>query len=41
VLSAVSTHHERWDGKATPAASKPIQIPLLGRILAVTDAYSA
>ncbi len=41
VLSAVSTHHERWDGKGYPRGLKAEQIPLLGRILAVTDAYSA
>jgi diguanylate cyclase (GGDEF)-like protein/PAS domain S-box-containing protein/putative nucleotidyltransferase with HDIG domain len=41
VLSAVSTHHERWDGKGYPRGLKGEEIPLLGRILAVTDAYSA
>lgn len=41
VLSAVSTHHERFDGKGYPRGLKGNDIPLLGRILGVTDAYSA
>ena len=41
VLSAVTTHHERFDGKGYPKGLAGTQIPLLGRILAVTDAYSA
>ncbi len=41
VLSAVSSHHERFDGKGYPRGLKGAEIPLLGRILAVTDAYSA
>jgi putative nucleotidyltransferase with HDIG domain len=41
VLSAVSCHHERFDGKGYPRGLKGMEIPLLGRILAVTDAYSA
>lgn len=41
VLAAVATHHERYDGVGYPDGLKGDQIPLLGRILAVTDAYSA
>jgi diguanylate cyclase (GGDEF)-like protein/putative nucleotidyltransferase with HDIG domain len=41
VLSAVGSHHERWDGTGYPRGLKGADIPLLGRILAVTDAYSA
>jgi diguanylate cyclase (GGDEF)-like protein len=41
VLAAVATHHERYDGVGYPDGLMGNQIPLLGRILAVTDAYSA
>jgi diguanylate cyclase (GGDEF)-like protein/putative nucleotidyltransferase with HDIG domain len=41
VLSAVSTHHEYLDGSGYPQGLKGDQIPLLGRILAVADSYSA
>ena len=41
VLGAVAAHHERLDGKGYPRGLKGEEIPLLGRILAVTDAYSA
>jgi diguanylate cyclase (GGDEF)-like protein len=41
VLSAVSSHHERYDGRGYPRGLEGEDIPLLGRILAVVDAYSA
>jgi diguanylate cyclase (GGDEF)-like protein/putative nucleotidyltransferase with HDIG domain len=41
VLSAVASHHERFDGEGYPQGLSGEEIPLLGRILAVTDAYSA
>jgi putative nucleotidyltransferase with HDIG domain len=41
VVGAVSSHHERYDGKGYPRGLSGESIPLLGRILAVTDAYSA
>jgi HD-GYP domain-containing protein (c-di-GMP phosphodiesterase class II) len=41
VLAAVSSHHERYDGRGYPRGLKGEDIPLLGRILAVADAYSA
>jgi len=34
-------HHERWDGNGYPFGFKALQIPLVGRITAVCDAYDA
>ena len=41
VLAAVGSHHERYDGQGYPRGLRGEEIPLLGRILAVADAYSA
>jgi diguanylate cyclase (GGDEF)-like protein/PAS domain S-box-containing protein len=41
VLAAVGSHHERYDGQGYPRGLSGEDIPLLGRILAVADAYSA
>ncbi len=40
-IEPVATHHERFDGKGYPRGLKGEEIPLLGRMLAVVDAYSA
>lgn len=41
IIDAVANHHERWDGKGYPAGLAGDKIPLLGRIMAVADAFSA
>ncbi len=41
VREAVLHHHERWDGSGYPAGLAGRNISMLGRILAVADAYSA
>lgn len=41
VVKAVRSHHERYDGSGYPDKLKGQDIPLLGRILAVCDAFSA
>jgi diguanylate cyclase (GGDEF)-like protein/putative nucleotidyltransferase with HDIG domain len=41
VREAVLHHHERWDGSGYPAQLSGRNISMLGRILAVADAYSA
>ena len=41
ILGAVASHHERWDGQGYPDALMGENIPLLGRIMAVGDAFSA
>jgi len=41
ILDAVANHHERWDGKGYPQGLAGEQIPFLGRIMAIADAFSA
>ncbi len=41
VLDAVAHHHERFDGRGYPHGKQAEAIPLLGRIMAIADAYSA
>jgi len=40
-LDAVRHHHERWDGAGYPFGLAGAEIPLLARLMAVADAYSA
>ncbi|MDQ2798307.1 MAG: HD-GYP domain-containing protein, partial [Armatimonadota bacterium] len=40
-LDAIRHHHERWDGKGYPFGLKGEEIPLMARVMAVADAYSA
>jgi diguanylate cyclase (GGDEF)-like protein len=41
VREAALNHHERFDGMGYPNGLEGKQIPLLGRIMAIADAYSA
>jgi diguanylate cyclase (GGDEF)-like protein/putative nucleotidyltransferase with HDIG domain len=41
IRDAVACHHERWDGQGYPRGLRGAQIPLLGRVMAVADAFSA
>ena len=40
-LDAIRHHHERWDGKGYPDGLRGDATPLLARLMAVADAYSA
>ncbi|MGI4792161.1 MAG: HD domain-containing phosphohydrolase [Janthinobacterium lividum] len=40
-LDAVRHHHERWDGAGYPSGLKGSEIPLVARLMAVADAFSA
>lgn len=41
VKNAIQYHHERWDGKGYPYGIPGSNTPIEGRILQITDAYSA
>ncbi len=41
ILPGVEHHHERYDGKGYPAQLSGEDIPVLGRLIAVADAYDA
>jgi hypothetical protein len=36
-----ANHHERWDGTGYPRGLKGEEIPLLGRLMAISDVYDA
>lgn len=40
-VDAVRSHHERWDGHGYATQTMGDEIPIVGRILAVADAFSA
>ncbi len=40
-LEAVRHHHERWDGNGYPMGLKGEETPLIARLMAVADSYSA
>lgn len=40
-VAVVRSHHERWDGKGYPDGTQYEETPLLARIVAVADAFSA
>ncbi len=40
-LDAVRHHHERWDGGGYPSGLKGEETPLIARLMAVADAFSA
>lgn len=41
VRAGILHHHERWDGRGYLAALAGVDIPIIARILAVADAFSA
>jgi HD-GYP domain-containing protein (c-di-GMP phosphodiesterase class II) len=41
IMPAVRNHHERWDGSGYPDKMIAQDIPLVGRIVAIADAYDA
>lgn len=41
VIQAVACHHERYDGSGYPRGLRGEDIPLIGRIIALADSYSA
>lgn len=41
VIQAVACHHERFDGSGYPRGLGGEGIPLIGRVIAIADSYSA
>ncbi len=40
-MAYIYAHHERWDGKGYPEGLRAEEIPIEGRLLAVTDTFDA
>jgi HD-GYP domain-containing protein (c-di-GMP phosphodiesterase class II) len=40
-VPGVKHHHERWDGRGYPDGLTGEEIPVMGRLMAVADAFSA
>ena len=41
LASVIACHHEHWDGSGYPHGLRGDEIPVLGRILALTDVYDS
>lgn len=41
ILSAIRSHHERWDGRGYPDNLSGEEIPLLARMVGISDAFDA
>lgn len=41
LIPAIRHHHERWDGGGYPCGLRGREIPLMARVMAVADAFSA
>ncbi len=41
LIQAILYHHERWDGEGYPEKLKGEEIPVMARIIGITDAYRA
>lgn len=41
VIQGAQFHHERWDGTGYPSGMRGAQIPLVARVLAIADVYTA
>ena len=41
ILDIVQHHHERWDGRGYPDELKGEEIPVMGRLVAIADTFSA
>ena len=39
--TVAASHHEKWDGSGYPYGLKELEIPLIGRLMAIADVYDA